>query len=124
MVKIQNMNVLIGRGAGVFGLLTPKTKVQGNLIWKEMKWGMVAAGGLSPVVRGARALPQRACGGSQGRLRAARGNPRHPCGLPGSIPAAGLALALIKHIQNPWVRKILGLYVHPQNIGFLRRDAK
>jgi hypothetical protein len=73
MVKIQNMNVLIGRGAGVFGLLTPKTKVQGNLIWKEMKWGMVAAGGLSPVVRGARALPQQACGGSQGRLRAVRG---------------------------------------------------
>jgi len=48
-----------------------------------------AAAGLSPVVRGCRGLAQRACGGSQGRLRAARAIPRHPCGQPGSIPAAG-----------------------------------
>jgi len=34
---------------------------------------MLAADGLSPVVRGAMALPQRACGGSLSRLRAARG---------------------------------------------------
>jgi len=58
----------------------------------ELKGGVGAAGGLSPVVRGVRAGCQRAAVAPKVASSPRGSGRRPPCGQPGSIPAAGLAV--------------------------------